>query len=96
LNNATQEMMRVYHDQIAQQCWQAIALTLQPVELDLHVLAFDVASFVEAFAKRGHIARVGLGRPVSDKPNHRHRRLLRARRERPRRRIGFPPTSGKR
>ena len=32
------------------------------------------------------IARVGLGRPVSDKPNHRHRRLLRPHRERPRRR----------
>src|SRR5262249_21344926 len=64
--------------------WQAIVLTLQPVILDRHVLAFDVAGFVEAFAKRGCIARVGLGRPVSDKPNHRHRPLLRTRRERPR------------
>ena len=52
---------------------------------DRHVLAFDVAGFVEAFAKRGRIARVGLGRPVSDKPNYRHHRLLRARGERPRR-----------
>src|SRR5262249_3826493 len=61
-----------------------IVLTLQPVVLDLHVLAVDVAGFTEAFTKRDRIARVGLGRPVSDKPNHRHRALLRARRERPR------------
>src|SRR6516164_11113852 len=36
---------------------------------DRHVLAFDVAGFVEAFAKRDRITRVDLGRPVSDKPN---------------------------
>ena len=52
--------------------------------LDRHVLAFDVAGFVEAFAERGRKARGGIGRPVSDKPDHRHRRLLRARSERPR------------
>src|SRR5262249_15403661 len=63
-----------------------IVLTLQPVVLDLHVLAVDVAGFIEAFTKRDRIARVGLGRPVSDKPNHRHRALLRARRQRPSRR----------
>src|SRR5262249_23939009 len=55
-------------DQIAQKRWQAIVLTLQPVVLDLHVLAFDVASFGEAFAKRARIARVGLCRPVSINP----------------------------
>jgi hypothetical protein len=36
------------------------------------------------FSEGGHIARVGIGRPVSDKPNHRHRPLLRTRGERPR------------
>ena len=51
--------------------------------LDRHVLTFDSASFVEAFAERGRIARVGIGRSVSDKPDHGHR-LLRPRRERPR------------
>ena len=71
-------------DQISHQCRQAIVLALQPVVLDRHVLAVDVAGFVEAFAERGHKARVGIGRPVSDKPDHRQRRLLRARRERPR------------
>ena len=71
-------------DQIGQQRRQAIVLDLQPVVLDRDVLAFDVAGFVEAFAERGHKAGVGIGRPVSDKPDHRQRRLLRPRRKRPR------------
>ena len=71
-------------DQVAHQCRQAIILALQPVVLDRHVLAFNVAGFVEAFAECGHMARGGIGRPVSDKSDHRHRRLLRARRKRPR------------
>ena len=70
-------------NQIGHQCRQAIVLTLQPVVLDRHVLALDVAGFIEAFAERGHKARVGIGRSVSDKPDHRHRRLLRPRRKRP-------------
>ena len=54
--------------------------------LDRHVLTFNIASFAEAFAERGRIARRGIGRPGVDEPDHRHRRLLRARRDRPRRR----------
>src|SRR5262249_16767259 len=82
------------------QCRQAIVLSLQPVVLDRHVLAFDVAGFIEAFAKPGHVARVGIGRPGSDEPDHRQRRLLRARRERPSRYTAadkcdeFPPPHG--
>ena len=53
-----------------------------PVVLDRHVLTLDVAGFVEAFAERGHIACVGIGRTYADKPDHRHRRLLRVRSER--------------
>ena len=71
-------------DQVSHQRRQAIVLALQPVVLDRHVLAFDVAGFAEAFAERGRIARGGIGRPAVDKPDHRQRRLLRARRERPR------------
>src|SRR5262249_28082048 len=71
-------------DQISQQSWQTIVLALPPVVLDSDVLAFDVTGFLEAFAERGHITRVGFGRPVSDKRDHRHRRLLRGRCERPR------------
>ncbi len=73
-------------DQVSHQCRQAIVSALQPVVLDRHVLAFDVAALVEAFAERGHITRGGIGRPVSDKPDHRQRRLLRVCGERPRRR----------
>jgi hypothetical protein len=70
-------------DQISQQSWQTIVLALQPMVLDRDVLAFDVTGFVEAFAERGHITRVGFGRPVSDKRDHRLCRLLRAHREGP-------------
>jgi enoyl-CoA hydratase/carnithine racemase len=44
----------------------------------------DDAGFAEPFAKRSDTAR--LGRAVADESDDRHRRLLRARRERPRRR----------
>ena len=83
--------------QIGQQCRQAIILALQPAILDRQVLAFDVADFVEAFAERGRTGRGAIGRPAVDKCNHRHRRLLRARGERPRDRkaskcnLKFPP-----
>src|SRR6185436_14952824 len=51
--------------------------------LDRYVLAFDVAGLVEAFAERGHIASGGIGRKASNKPDHGHYRLLRARCDRP-------------
>src|SRR5437899_2869060 len=59
-------------------------MALQPVVLDHYVLALDEAGFVEAFAERYHIARGAISRPAANKPHHRYRRLLRARRERPR------------
>ena len=70
-------------DQIGQQCRQVIVLTVQPVVLDRHVLAFDSAGFVEAFAEPGRIAHGAIRRPAIDKPDQRQRRLLRARHERP-------------
>src|SRR5262245_58789375 len=65
---------------------------------DRHVLAFHDADFAQAFAERSHIARIG--GPVSDKPDHRHRRLLRPRRKRPssytaaKKADEFPPPHG--
>jgi hypothetical protein len=53
------------------------------VVLDRHVLALDVAGFIEAFAETSRITRVTVGRPVSEKRNHWHCRLLRACGERP-------------
>jgi hypothetical protein len=53
--------------------------------LDSHILAFDEAVFVEAFAERSHITLGAIGRPVSNKRYHRQRRFLRVSSERPRR-----------
>src|SRR6476659_3173897 len=50
------------------------------------MLAFDVASFVEAFAERGHNVRGLAGRSGAEEPDDRHRTLLRPCRERPCRR----------
>jgi hypothetical protein len=71
-------------DQIGHQCRHAIVLALQPVVLDRHVLAFDIAAFTKALAERGRITRVGMERLSANNADHRHCRLLRARCERPR------------
>ena len=68
-------------DQIGHQCRQAIELALQPVVLDRNVLAFDVASFAQAFAECGHISCIG--RSDAQKRDKRQCCLLRARSERP-------------
>jgi len=73
-------------DEIGHECRQAIVLTLQPVVLDRHVLAFDDAGFVEAIAESDHVARGGFGRTAAKESDHRQRRLLRIRAERPRNR----------
>src|SRR5262249_22812334 len=70
-------------DEVNHERRKAIELALQPVVLDRHVLAFDVAGFVEAFAERSDIAYGVLGRPAIDEADYR-RWLLRPRRERPR------------
>src|SRR5262249_27067794 len=60
---------------------QAIEFALQPMVLHRYVLALDVAGFVEALAERGGKGRIR--RSGIDECDHRHLRLLRARRERP-------------
>jgi hypothetical protein len=73
-------------DEVSHERRQAIVLAAEPMVLDHHVLALDVAGFAEAFTERGCMARGAIERPAADKADHRHRRLLRARRPRPRRR----------
>jgi hypothetical protein len=51
------------------------------VVLHRHILALDVAGFVEALAERGGKGRIG--RSGIDESDDGHRRLLRPRRERP-------------
>src|SRR5262249_45193075 len=54
-----------------------------PAILDRHVAALDITGFVEALAERGHHGCVPLRRPAVEEADHRHRRLLRPRCERP-------------
>src|SRR5262249_20615905 len=55
-------------------------------EFDRHIAALDKACFVQAFAERRHDTCTQLRHTGIHKSNHRHRGLLRARRERPCRR----------
>ena len=73
-------------NQFGRQRRQPTDLTLRPSVLDGHVLALDVADLIEALPKCSSNRCSLTGRPEVEEPDHRHRRLLRPRRERPRRR----------
>src|SRR5262249_45808584 len=63
---------------------QPIYLTLRPTVFDRHVLALDIAGVFEALAECAQTVRVRVVRRCGvEEPDHRHRRLLRARGERP-------------
>jgi hypothetical protein len=69
--------------QLSCQGGQSIILILRPAILDRHILAFDVPAFADALPKCGHkTCSVGGGR-AAEEPDYR-RRMLRARRKRPR------------
>ena len=79
-------------NQFGRQRRQPIELILGPAVFDRHVLALDIAGLLQALAKCAQTVRViASGDRGVEEPDHRHRRLLRARRERPRRRR--PPSS---
>src|SRR5262245_10592856 len=59
-------------------------LALGPAVFDRHTTSLDVASFLQATAERSQDIRIRLRQCAAEKPDHRYRRLLRARRERPR------------
>jgi len=61
-------------------------MTFSPAIFDRHVAAFDEAGLAQAFAECGDIGSPSGWCFTVEKPNDRHRRLLRARRERPRHR----------
>src|ERR1700730_13459674 len=71
-------------DQIGRQFRQPLGSIVRPTKFDGNVLALDVAGFAQSFAKSGHSLDARLWRTAIEIPHHRHRRLLRARRERPR------------
>src|SRR5262249_35990187 len=76
-------------------------MPLRPAVFDRHILAFDKTSLSQSLAKRQQTGGVQIGRIAAKKPDHRQRRLLRARRERPRgraadegdERAAFPSTT---
>src|SRR5262245_35479931 len=65
---------------------QAIVSAAEPMVFNDHVLAIDVADFAKAFRERSRMASGAIKRSTTDKADYRHRPLLRARREWPRRR----------
>jgi hypothetical protein len=71
-------------NEVGRESRKAIVLTFCPAILDFNVLTFAVAAFLEAAVEcRDDVG--GLGRrSAAEEPNSRHRRLLRARPERPR------------
>src|SRR5262249_8123488 len=71
---------------LGHQCRHAIELILSPTIFDYNIAAIDETGFAETLTKcRGEMGAC-IGSALMEKPDHRHRRLLRARRERPRRR----------
>src|SRR5215831_18365881 len=69
--------------QIGCEAGQYIVLVLRPPILDRHIVALDVAGFANALPECGQIACTISKRRAAEESNHRHRWLLRARRERP-------------
>src|SRR5262249_12877469 len=73
-------------NQLGREHRQAIVLTICVPIYDPDILVRGVASFPEAIMKGRQHVRCTSGRSALEKPNHWHRGLLRARRERPCRR----------
>src|SRR5262249_29868902 len=71
-------------DQIRRQLGQPVVLVLGEAIDDRDVLAFDVARLLQALMECAQTLRDIVGRSQIEKSDHRHRRLLRACRERPR------------
>ena len=62
---------------------QPITSAIRPTVFDHDVAAIDVTGLAQPFEKGRQLWRVVLGRSDVEKPDHRHRRLLRTRRKRP-------------
>src|SRR6516162_8676263 len=86
--------------EVCRQCGKPIVMTFRPAIFDRDILAFDGAGFLQALVECRYEMCIRTGRSAVEIADHRHRRLLRARRERPRdRRTAecgqqFPPSDG--
>src|SRR5262247_4018333 len=65
--------------QITCEVGQSVDLVLRPAILDRHILALDEVGFTKALAECGQISCTIDRRRAAEEPDHRHRRLLRAR-----------------
>jgi hypothetical protein len=77
-------------DEIGCKCGQPINFVLRIPILYRHVLALDIASFLQALEERSRKVFEDISGLGAEVTNHRHRRLLRPRDERPRRRAPKP------
>src|SRR5262245_34139396 len=73
-------------NQIGCQRRQLIVAALRPTIFYRQILALDIAGFLQALTESTQAVFVQVRRIAAQKSDHGHRRLLRARRERPRRR----------
>src|SRR5262249_8743842 len=71
-------------DQVGRQTRQSLRAIICKAILDCYILTFDKPALGQALTECGHKVRGTGSCGASEEPNHRHRRLLRARRERPR------------
>jgi hypothetical protein len=71
-------------DEIGSHRRQSIVSTVGPAIRDRDIPALNETCLAEASAVRSYLTRETFRRPAVEKADHRHRRLLRARRERPR------------
>jgi hypothetical protein len=78
-------------DEVRRESRQSIVLSIRPPVLDRHVPSFDIALSIQSPAKRRQHVGIGFGIPAAEPADHRHRRLLRPRRHRPRRRRAAEP-----
>src|SRR5262249_17814597 len=69
-------------NQIGCQHWQLVVSPLCPAVFNPQILTLDVAGLFQALAERRRVVCERLRRATMQKPNHRHRALLRPRRER--------------
>src|SRR5215475_3463461 len=71
-------------NEIGRKLRQSIVSAFRPAVFERHVLTVDVTGLSESLPERGHIVGPFGGGGGVEKPDHRHRRLLRTRRKRPR------------
>src|SRR5262249_19592116 len=72
-------------DQLIRQGGQSIISALRPTKCDVHVSSLGVTNLFQALTETSHHGGGFSRRPAAEDSDPRHRRLLRARRERPRR-----------